>query len=291
MIGRVNNEVMLYAFWSMSIYYLYRWHLQRRESDLIITLALCGLMFLVKTSALVPAAFVAAVILYHFLYRRDVKFAYFKDSKVMTAGVLAALCVLFNFGRTLYDKIMYEPKLGLIIGNVYRDVNFGRINTPNTLDRFVLFDFSALLREPYFSLWDDRTARQYFWISYFKSLLFGDFNWPPHDIAISLNVTFFLLVAFAIAASVITRLKGMDFVIIGLGVTLLAQIMNRILIHTVVTHEARFTFPVIILFIALVGLLLQRLALDEKHVLLRTAGEAFLGAFAMMGLLFISVFI
>ncbi|MBV8939688.1 MAG: hypothetical protein JO089_07620 [Alphaproteobacteria bacterium] len=128
------------------------------------------------------------------------------------------------------------------------------IRTSNNLFKFITFDVDTLLHQPYWSIFEDKTGRQLFWNSYLKSALFGHFTWPAPWLAGWLNINLVLLVLYAVAGSLLSS-GGADrrFTQICIAIALFAQLCNRLLIATVVTHDARMTFPVLVPFIALLG--------------------------------------
>jgi hypothetical protein len=97
-------------------------------------------------------------------------------------------------------------------------------------------------------------------------------------------------VLFSVYGAIATRMRGMEFLVLGILVTLGGQIVNRLLIQTTVTNEARFTFPIIVLFIPLLGMLLERFSTDPKWMAPKTIGDLLVNLFTGMSLLFIITF-
>lgn len=289
LIGRINCEIMLYPLWAAALYYLFAWYRYQRLNDLVKSLLLCAVMFLVKTSAIVPLLTVGAIVSHVIFFQHRLTFRYFLNRKILLCATLILAAIGCNFGRTLYYKILYQPALGLVVGNVFMDPNLYLIHTDNDWYKFLGFDFNALFTNPFFSWSADDTGRQYVWTSYFKTLLFG-YGLGSMEWAIRLNILFFILAVFTAFCAWVVRSPEKIFFTLAIGITLLAHVMNRIITQTVITHDARFTFPILIVFLCLSGHCLQTL-LASKQRILAYSEAALLSAFLAASIIFAAGFI
>ncbi len=284
--GRISNEILLYPLWAVGYYYLLRWRQQRHSRDLGLAIGLCGVMMLVKTSALVLLGTVGAVILHDVITRR-VSWHCCVHPVIGLAMILVLIAGMTNFGRTMYYNFNHQHGVSLIVGNL--DMNPGLIAggyALNTLRTFIAFDIGAMVRNPYLSF-DPATGDKLFWNSYLKTALFGFFSWPNYALAAGLNVVLALLAAFtAIAAIVVGRANDESrFFIISIAVALGAQMFYRLITVNVLAHDARYTFPSVIAFVTLTGFLIERLRTLNQRVL-AAAGCALLLAFCSIEFMF-----
>jgi hypothetical protein len=282
LIGRMSNELMIYPFWAASNYYLLCWYQQRRPTDLALAVGLCGIMLVIKTTALVPLGIAGGVVLYELVHKR-VDWRHFLKPVIFIALILVIIGGGFNFGRTLYHKFNDAPELGFIIGNMYIHPGRDSEYSTNDLWKFTTIDFDTLLSKPYLSYGRDESGRLYFWHSYLKSSMFGFDTWPYPRIAIWLSVVLTSLVAYTAWLAIMMRHSGgYGFFVIAIVVAVSAQIINRLINMTVGTQDARMTFPVIIAFLSLVGVLTEKLWKQKRYVLASVEGCLLL-SFAILG--------
>lgn len=286
--GRIGNEVLLYPLWAASIYYLFCWYRENRTRDLCIALMLCAIMLLVKISAIVPLFTIGAVVLHKSLYNRTGQLRTLLQSKYIWLSV-ACIAIAFSamLGRTLYYKYTQEPQLGLIIGNIYQDGAFNAIKADNSFDAFFTLDTLSVMNEPFWNIFDDKTGRQNFWISYTKSMNFGFFTWHDPSLAIMMNIGLLGIFGY-VALTFMFRMHSDNCTFFFLCIITIVgtQLVNRLMNQTYVTHDARMTFPVIICIIAYIGSHLEYLMKRNFRSPKLIAGYTLLSAQALMAVCF-----
>lgn len=290
LIGAINNEVFSYAFWAGILYHLMIWYHQRHKKHLIIALVLCGIMMLVRTSALVPLGTIAAIGLSALLFGR-IKLQDYLTKTVLLASLFLLVCLALNFGRTYYYKVNYAPKMGLIISNVHKDPVLFKIHSPATLHKLTHIDMKSLFSRPYTDFWHDASGRQLFWNTYIKTVLFGFFEWPNARIATFIVIFLTFTMFYSILAPLfIRRLDHTHwFLFVCVFVAIAAHITNRIMTATVTSSDGRYTFPLIIPFIAWLGYVIQTL-LEQKNERSVYYVVACIGLLLLSGLMATSLF-
>jgi hypothetical protein len=265
LVSAINNEVFSYAFWAAALYHLMIWYMHRLKKHLVIALILCAIMALVRTSALVPLGTIGMIGLSALIFKR-IRLQDYITKRMILLGLLVIACFAVNFSRTYYYKNNYAPKMGMIIANTHKDPVLHKIQSPATFHKLTHIDFKSLFGTPYTDFWHDKSGRQLFWNTYIKSVLFGFYQWPNAYIAIYI-VMFLTFTMFysVIAPLFIKRLDHMHwFLFICVFMAMAAQIINRIIVATVTCSDGRYTYPLIIPFIAWVGYVIQSL-LEQKN--------------------------
>ncbi len=275
--GRLNNDMLLYPLWAACYYYLLLWSCQREPKRLAQALSLCAVMLITKTSGIVP---LATIILSVWVTTRKPLGGYAKNRMVWKGAIAVVVALAWNFGRTLYYQA-HNSQLAIIISNSNMNRYMAAQYSDNSLWKFLSINPHILFTNAFTTYTDDATGRHYFWQTYFKSLLFGYDSWPFTSLAIAMNCVFLLLVIYTIAASFTQKLsRDQKFLALCIAVALASQIGIRLLNRETGTNDARMTFPVLLVFIAYVGTLMQ--PRDGKTGVVAYTGYALCAGFLAM---------
>lgn len=282
--NRVSNEVLCYTLWAGVYYHLLAWCQDKDPKQLARALAMCGLMLLVKVSAIVPLGTCFVIVMWEMHFKRFDAEAYLENKKILLAIALVAACVLFSFGRIAYFKYYYAPNMSMIISNMHMDPFHGRIFSENTLYYLTYFDVYDIAHKPFVRFLYDEDARLLL-NTYIKTALFGYYDFPLAWQAIRLNICLALLFVFALIAPVTTRSinRTQSYLGLMLLVGYAAHVINRLISKSIITHDARLTFPLLVILIAWIGSYIEQ-NYKNGHYLEYIAGITLLGSFAVIAL-------
>ncbi len=164
--ARINNDVLylLIAFAWMG--QLLVWWRAPRLRHWIVLAVLVGLGLLTKTNAAVLAGIsvlcLAAV--------RGLPW----KRKILHGLILLAITLLMAGPFHLPRALRTHQASEVVVGNI-GSLN-GALRVRNTLDTYFTFDPLQMLAHPYNNAWDDRERRTYFYEYFFRSALFGEFQ-------------------------------------------------------------------------------------------------------------------
>ena len=291
--GRVTNDVLLNPLWTAFFFYLLRWHRDLRKDDFCICLCLCALTFLVKNTAIVLLAQCGILACYNLFYKR-IDLSYLLSKRMVIAVCILFFALSLNFGRTLYYKFTEEPKLGLIVGNIYMDPALPRISAPNNYKEMFTTRLSIFFATPFWGLWAGHgpiSGKQYLVPSFIKTLILGEFYWPNRTMATQIDLLLMLIILFAglTSLTVSPSRQEDEFLTINTVFIIGCYIANRIIHATYPTEDARFIYPVMFLILALCGRNAERL-LAQGNSVVANYGRALLTYFAALLIVFTTLF-
>ena len=198
--GRINNDVCLYAIWSMMFYYLSKAYKLSDLNSLSTAIIMAGLALMVKSNAIVPLAVLTGSLAF-MAYSLNIR--KFLNRKLFIAGLVLAAGFLVNLGRSVYS---FFDDSASRIHNHFGEASSSYIS----LEYFLRFDLPEFISRPFIShseLWQNLK------ISYlnflFRTSIYGEFTWGFEKFASFINITYLIfiysLIATAIAASFIKR--------------------------------------------------------------------------------------
>lgn len=275
---RISNEVFCYVPWAAGYYYIYLWWKTGLPRYYMASLVACGVFMLIKVSAIILIGTLGLFSLIQ-LYRKQHTLRYFFGRTILYGAVFLLLCSSLTFGRTLYYKYTHDPRMGFITSNIHKDPILHMIHSRATWHNMMTLDIYNMRKLPYVGLTNDFSGRRLFWNTYIKTLGFGYKSMPFPNYAIYVNCTMTLILLFTIFSPLfVLRLEASYAYlyvayIFGLG----AQIINRIIVMTTVTNEARLTYPIIILLFCCTAYITQLMFENRKYV------RAYIGAAILLG--------
>ncbi|MEZ4301173.1 MAG: glycosyltransferase family 39 protein [Polyangiaceae bacterium] len=176
---RVHNDTLATTLVAAGMYYLARWYKESKTRYLYAAGLFAALGALTKSSAYALAACIGALLVWRFFTRSG------KVRLVRRGIVTVALVSAAFFGLKLRAPVADDPchrTFGTACDIRKSD------HTGNKPINYVFVDVPKLLRDPYMSIHNDDSGKQFFWNHVIKSSLFGTHNKvPDRETAYSLN--------------------------------------------------------------------------------------------------------
>ena len=281
---RLGNDVLLYMFFAISIYYLILW--QQLKKPLWVALLYASLALITKSNGVILFGIIFIVILVEMLYQKEYK-VFFKNTLLI--GVFFILAFGINFIDNIYYAMQMENQ-DWLVGNVVNRIN-GQLFVSNSLVNYIYFDFKTYLFEPYIDNWNDEYGRQYFWNFLFKSSLFSEFFFnTSYQRTIAVVNSFLSLGIFTyIFVAIVTlnkkeRLSSLVFLLI-LALSLIVLLAYRIKIPVSCNTDFRYIFPILISMAYFYALALKK-SKEKGLVLIERFGYFQIIIFSILSILF-----
>ena len=175
---RIGNDLPLYAFYSLSFYYILRWWGSRQSKWLLWASLWMAASLMTKSNGLAVAGILGILMLLH-LYglvrkphlRQTNQPAILRDAALAGGFFIAALAL--NFADNIKHYLDGTSK-DWLLSNVSEMIN-PRLKVENTLANYLIFDSATFIEKPFISTWDDDYGRQYFWNFVWRSALSSEF--------------------------------------------------------------------------------------------------------------------
>ncbi len=241
---RISNDIAVYAGWSITFYYLARWCRNGRLSDFQWMLALMGVTFLFKTSALVMFG-VAGVCSLYMLCSHRLQWHDLRRGKTLLAFAALILGILGDTGRVIYVWLFGGPSSDYLSPGA---------SEVHPLSYFLNFDLSDYVAHPVITF-----EREPGFLNYFlKTMLYSEQQMGGLTlIPIILNILFlvFLLVTIIMACVSIRPERGrfsalLPF-IVGAALPPLGPYVFMLLVHYMFCQNFRFIVPMLIPLVVL----------------------------------------
>jgi hypothetical protein len=272
--GRLNCEIMLYALWAAFYYYLLLWFTTLRTRYLAYCVALCGVGMLTKTSAIVMV-FTLCCTGAWWWWKKQIQFRKLATRSMVCLSILLLCATISNVARTAYHA-NDNASTDFLVSNHTADPMASAGFVGNKPENFYIPDRYFLFDVPYFSYWDQESGRRNFWVGYIKSLSFGDFNWSHGLFVGAINMlTAASMIGFLIGGTYLflTRHYQSRWIVllISVATTFAAHLAFRLHYEFIVTQDARYTYPVIIPYVAGLGYITQQVIRTAPCFIIRDA--------------------
>lgn len=176
---RIGNDLALYAFYTLSLFYTLRWWKTRASIHLFWAGIWMGASLLTKSNGLVMVATIASLFFIHTLHilknRENFhtkKIKLIRDFSLLTLVFTTAF--LLNFGDNIYYYLKGSSQ-DWLLSNVSQSINSG-LKVRNNPENYLIFDSATYLLNPFISTWEDISGRQYFWNFLLRSSLSSEFS-------------------------------------------------------------------------------------------------------------------
>lgn len=193
---RIGNDVAFYFFYTVALYFINEWFLDKLDKDLYLGALFTALTVLVKTNGIILAGILGILLLLRLL-RETGKLA------VVRKGVLVILIIFSGYMLGSIDnyKVAIEEhqKDWALAGLIHISSADPALYCVNQPVNYVYFDVFSFLGQPYISTRLDSTGRQYFWNFLSKTSLFGEFTFPllyNKILAIVISLLFLILTLY-----------------------------------------------------------------------------------------------
>ena len=165
----IGNDVPLYMFAALLLYFLHTWLETRKDKHLILTSEFFLLAVLTKFSGFIFAIpCIAAMI-----FVANKKQLSLKSTKVIVPLAFALTAVVATYFIIQFKQDIAHQFSSAAISH--------KLAVGNSAKNFLLFDTIDYFTQAYTSPWGDAGGRQYFWNYIAKSSLFGEFELAPRD--------------------------------------------------------------------------------------------------------------
>ncbi len=254
---RIGNDIMLYAFYAISFFFILKWYFLKDLKNLIISLIFASLAIWSKTNAMLLFGIIGLLLIYQVINdenRRSNRHSHLFRFYFLIGFAVFSLYFAFNekikdIGSNMNSKMLVENENDIPL----------KYNVGNHLSNFLSFDVAKFADMTFTNTVDDAKGRQSFWYYLLKTSLFGEFSFNrPTSLSFAILVNFlFLLLLPIILAGII--LSFFDFKIHApfiLNVLILfgSMIVFRIMSPHVSANDFRFIFPAILCFAYFTGL-------------------------------------
>lgn len=291
---KVTNDGLFFAFFSWSLLYVLRWNRGLEPKHLLIAIWLAGFSVATKNNGLFTLGVVGLTVLYA-LWQKRTSWRALLRWPVVIACVGTLLLAGTNFGRN-YLAHLKNPQVTLMNGKtqmntgVRNDDWLGNID--NNLYEYITIDVPGLISPPYWNSFDAGFGRTLYWNSFIKTLIYGEFTWGYPEIAQYLTLALLLLFCWVILIPILCNrpYQVTPLGVVGVGalfVLFSGSMMFRFLYSQAPCANARYIFPVVILFAVWIGHAFEHTA-QHNRVLYRS-GQALLGAACSLSVLLMVV--
>jgi len=179
------------------------------------------------------------------------------------------ICAIFRPNTSLTLRIRWIAISGIIVTMMsgwllakrYQERDFLRLMAPGngmhqtlnvatTPATFLTFNPFDIISKPYFNPYDDSSGRQYFWMSFFKTSLFGEFSYPTKMILLSRILATLLLGCVLMSfIGIVQSIRRQEDFLIPLLVTLIIIVEGSIgyrALHASASNQD-FRFSILVL--------------------------------------------
>lgn len=175
---RIGNDLPLYAFYSLSFYYILRWWGSRQSKWLFWASLWMAASLMTKSNGLAVAGILGVLMLLHLygLVRKPQQWhtnkpAFVRDTALAGGFFVAALAL--NFADNIKHYLDGTSK-DWLLSNVSEMINPG-LKVDNDIANYLIFDLATFIENPFISTWSDAYGRQYFWNFVWRSALSSEF--------------------------------------------------------------------------------------------------------------------
>ena len=272
----INNDIPVYAVWTLAFYYLMQWYNTRELSPYRTAVMLVGVLFMIKSNAWVPLGLGGVFTLYGLYTRRITEKQLFAPETLLAFGVLAS-GIIFNMGRIIYYLVAY---------NRNRAVDY--FGTPRhdyyNLAYMLHLDLRSYLHTPFVTFGNESGYFNFF----LKTALYSETGgWGERQKGIFLqiphlmNITLLCLIAMAavgVLVSLKKRYQSLDSLfpyLVGTFLSLLASMMFTYFDRYVFCQNFRYVMPMLVPFVILYARGMEALSADRRTLPLYWLGCGF----------------
>ncbi len=249
MATRISNDIMLYALWSAIFYYTARWHRRNECSSLWRAIALLGVAFMVKSTSVVLAAIIAAVML-HAWRAGQWRMEQLRQKPAFAAFGVLLLGIIVNLSKLVYMRLRH--------GKDVSDLHFGKgAETEWTLGSFARLDWGDYTVWPFVDDFRNIEFPAYF----LKTMLYGEFKWPMKEgwsfLPFAMNyglLALLVITLLGIAVSFLRRdptMRPLAPHLAGVLISVAAVIAFTMIKRWAVCQDFRFVLPMLVPLVVL----------------------------------------
>lgn len=266
---RINNDIMMYAFYAATVYYLLRWRGSLAQRDMRFALvALAGALLTKLSSMGLLLIFSCAV--GEKLWKGQVAPRYALNRTIATGAGVVLVALALGIGANVvaqFGSTRDVPLASLPLG----------APLSNAIDDIISTDTEGFSRSPFIA---DGGTERLFLVNYFvKTSLFGDFVWKRRWSAETMLTAWVVMLALMVVYAVChTRREWRDnaavwWLLLG---SLIPYVGFRVAYATFPTQDFRYIYPMLIPLMAFWVLSIR--FFGEKNIVVLKYASAAAGA-------------
>jgi hypothetical protein len=265
---RIGNDILLYLFSSISLYYIVRFYSSKGKFDFVLSIIFSALAILTKTSGIILFVLLGIILMLHWKNKTIENKTFLKNISLLCLSFL--LVIPFAFRKVGYS-LFFRKNLSIptvIVGNT-TDLD-SRLFVKNELQNYVWFDVKSFITEVFVNPWEDTGGRQYFWNYLFKTALFGEFNYNSvfhRNLGVLISILFLVLLIITLWGFFYLNnqeKKELIPVTLYLLFSLIAMIILRAMVPASCSNDFRYILPSLIPFCLLMTFSVSKLAASKR---------------------------
>ena len=266
--SQIDSHLLLYPLYAGTIYFLLRWIYEERSVLLAFSLIFLGLCIATRTNGFIlfPIFIIVLIYKWRLLYY---KLKYFTQPCIILGISVVIIGLLINQER-LYNNYYINDKMPEIVGNIEKLSS--ALKVENNIKNLMYFDIKTYLSEPFWSVWDNKHGRQYFWNSMLKSSLFGEFQFRSSTTAQIISLLLLWIIIYQIFNTLINWKhyfisREWWICILLLFIPISALIYTKWRFPYSCTQDFRYIYPALIAFCGLIGITIERSIYKRQYLI------------------------
>lgn len=253
--SRIDSNVLFYPLWSAAFFYMLRWRQCGQPADMAYALGCMALGILTRSNAL---TLVPLIVFTLALAWRRVRGEW---RKLLNPDIAAALLLLvaaagYNHWRASVSSVDGSPQL---VGNFAKLDNHLKLQT--TPGTFLMINPLKLFFPPYNTVHNPNSGRDYYWLAFVKSSIYGEFGWKYQWLGRMINALLSVWMYCFFRGMYLTRgeyRRTLALPLAAVGVMLAASIYARIQYPAASTQDFRYVYPLLIPLAMIYASVVQR---------------------------------
>lgn len=267
---KITNDIPVIFFSAGFVYFLISWIADNAPSRLLLTILFVAGGIATKSSSLLLLGVLGCVLLFR-LWKKEITLDTLRQPLICLGWGAIILCLALNFGRIYVYKVQ-NPEVRWLIN---RDESY--IGTWEHVDNkpknYLQFKAELFVTKPFMRLNKVYPEGHYFFNVLFKTLLFGDMQYPRgHSYAQSISFLFLAMLTWLLVMKIHLRhappAADLRLIHVLVFTTLCAVIMvmcARISVPVLTQANGRYIYVCIILMLALYGRALGGMYQLKRH--------------------------
>jgi hypothetical protein len=244
---RISNDIPLYAFFAIDLYFVLKWWKTGRRRDLLVAACVAGCGVLIKATMMILVGTIGTLMLYRIFSERQ-------SRKAWTFCVAPALLMVAGIGAYIAQSFA-KGGIFLPVWRLYPSMYVG-----NSWKQYLLLDIGSYFKSPFVDSIRAGTGREYFWNYVLKSSMFGDYDWfqKPAErllavimsaLLLGLVVLFFIGIARELRGPARRALP----LLVVIALSFLSLFVHRFSNPYSANNDFRFIYPVLIPIVLLIA--------------------------------------
>lgn len=175
---RIGNDTPLYAFYSLSLYFIYKWWFKPSANNFLWATVWAGAAVITKSNGIALLLLLGGLLVIRHLRpiisNKDWRIVLLHKNNILLLIFTGIVALGINFGDNL--SLYFSGKTSdWLLSNVSQSINSG-LKVSNAPSAYLIFDWATYIQNPFISTWEDKYGRQYFWNFLIRSSLSSEFS-------------------------------------------------------------------------------------------------------------------